>query len=111
MTEEILVPEMRDSKYLGLVPKRNWMGKRKGQRLKYKWKTRPFHHQVAAIKTLLNNGYGGALLMEPRTGKTKVAIDWISILHLAGKVNRVLIFCPVSVMGVWEEQLAMHCPV
>jgi SNF2 family DNA or RNA helicase len=66
---------------------------------------------VAAIKTLLNNGYGGALLMEPRTGKTKVAIDWISILHQAGKVNRVLIFCPVSVMGVWEEQLAMHCPI
>ena len=111
MTEEMFLPEMKDSKYLGLTPKRNWLGRRKGQPLKYKWKTKPFHHQVAAIKTLLNNGYGGALLMEPRTGKTKVAIDWISILHLAGRVNRVLIFCPVSVMGVWEEQLAMHCPI
>jgi SNF2 family DNA or RNA helicase len=35
----------------------------------------------------------------------------VSILHLSGKVNRVLVFCPVSVMGVWEEQFAMHCPV
>jgi SNF2 family DNA or RNA helicase len=106
LTEDIFMPEV--GRY-GV--RRTWYGRKKGETLKYRWKTRPFHHQVAAIKTLLNNGYGGALLMEPRTGKTKVAIDWISILHLSGKVNRVLIFCPVSVMGVWEEQLAMHCPI
>lgn len=111
MTEEMFIPEIRWHHILGPIPRRTWLGRRKGQQLKYKWKTRPYHHQVAAVKTLLMNGYGGALLMEPRTGKTKVAIDWMSIMHMAGKVNRVLIFCPLSVMGVWEEQLAMHCPL
>jgi SNF2 family DNA or RNA helicase len=106
LAEDHFVSDLRNGR-----PDKTWYGKKKGQPLKYRWKTKPFHHQVAAIKTLLNNGYGGALLMEPRTGKTKVAIDWIAILHLAGKVNRVLIFCPVSVMGVWEEQLALHCPI
>lgn len=49
--------------------------------------------------------------MEPRTGKTKVAVDYMSILHLAGKVNRVVVFCPVGVMGVWVDQIAENCPV
>lgn len=77
---------------------------------KYRWKTRPYHHQVAAVKKLLSTGWGGALLMAPRTGKTKTMIDYASILHQAGRVNRVLIFCPVSVMGVWEKEIASHCP-
>jgi SNF2 family DNA or RNA helicase len=111
LTEEIFIPEVRYGRLPVPIVRRTWLGRRKGQTLKYRWKTRPFHHQVAAIKKLLNNGYGGALLMEPRTGKTKVAIDYISIMHLVGKVNRVLIFCPMSVMGVWEDQLKLHCPI
>jgi SNF2 family DNA or RNA helicase len=78
--------------------------------VKYKWKKRPYHHQVRAVKKLLANGYGGALLMEPRTGKTKVAIDYMSILHQAGKVNRVIVICPAGVMGVWIDQLLENCP-
>lgn len=77
----------------------------------YKFKKRPYHHQVEAVKKLLSTGWGGALLMEPRTGKTKVVIDYASILHIRGHVNRVLIFCPVSALGVWEEQLRENCPV
>lgn len=77
---------------------------------KYRWKTRPYVHQVEAVKKLLSNGFGGALLMSPRTGKTKTLIDYASILHQAGKVNRVLIFCPVSVIGVWEREIKTHCP-
>lgn len=76
----------------------------------YKWRTRPYHHQVAAVKKLISTGWGGALLMAPRTGKTKTLIDYASILHQAGRVNRVLIFCPVSVIGVWEAEIATHCP-
>lgn len=76
----------------------------------YKFKTKPYHHQVDALKKLIKNGWGGALLMEPRTGKTKVAIDYASILHLRGHVNRVVIFCPVGVMGVWEQEIPTHCP-
>lgn len=80
-------------------------------RLKYRWKQRPYKHQVAAVKKLLSTGYGGALLMEPRTGKTKVAIDYLSILHMQGKANRVLVVGPVVAIAVWEEQLKANCPV
>ncbi len=77
----------------------------------YKYKTKPYVHQVKALKKLLKKGWGGALLMEPRTGKTKVAIDYMSIMHMAGHVNRVFVFCPVGVMSVWEEEIPLHCPV
>ncbi len=77
----------------------------------YKWQTKPYRHQVAAVKTLLNNGFGGALLMAPRTGKTKTFIDYVSILHTLDRCDRVLIFCPVSVMGVWKDEFKTHCPV
>lgn len=80
------------------------------KRLKYRWKQRPYIHQVAAVKKLLSTGFGGALLMEPRTGKTKVAIDYLSILHAQGKVNRVLVIGPVVALGVWKQQLEDNCP-
>jgi len=76
----------------------------------YKFKTKPYKHQVQALKFLMSTGFGGALLMEPRTGKTKTAIDYISMLHQAGHVNRALIICPNGVMGVWEEEIPKHCP-
>lgn len=78
--------------------------------MKYRWKTRPFRHQVEAVKKLLSNGFGGALLMAPRTGKTKTMIDYASCLYLKGRANRILIFCPLSVIGVWEEEIKNHCP-
>lgn len=78
--------------------------------MKYRYKTRPYVHQVKGLKKLLSTGWGGALLMEPRTGKTKTAIDYASVLHLQGEVNRVLVFAPVGVMGVWEEEIPRHCP-
>lgn len=78
---------------------------------RYVFKTTPYVHQVKALKKLLSTGWGGALLMEPRTGKTKVALDYASILHERGHVNRVIIFCPVGVMGVWEAEIPKHCPV
>ena len=49
--------------------------------------------------------------MEPRTGKTKTTVDYLSILHKAGKVDRVVILCPLSVIGVWEDEFAAHSPV
>lgn len=76
----------------------------------YRYKKKPYKHQVKALKKLLSTGFGGALLMEPRTGKTKVAIDYLSVLHQAGKVNRVVIVCPVGVMGVWIDELKANCP-
>ena len=106
---DVDVPEMKKS-YGGYRPKRSMTGRRKGQRLTYKWKKRPYAHQVEAVKKLLSTGFGGGLLMEPRTGKTKVAVDYASILHAAGKVNRVVVFCPVNALGVWEDEIAANCP-
>lgn len=78
---------------------------------RYIFKQRPYKHQVRALKKLFSTGFGGALLMEPRTGKTKVAVDYMSILHMQDKVSRVLVIGPVVAAGVWEEQLEANCPV
>lgn len=78
--------------------------------MKYRFKRRPYRHQVAALKKLLSTGWGGALLMDPRTGKTQVAIDFASVLHQKGEVNRVLILAPLGVMGVWEDEIEAVCP-
>lgn len=53
---------------------------------------------------------GFALLMAPRTGKTKTSIDLASIYHQRGAVNRVVVICPVSVIDVWIQEIQTHCP-
>lgn len=78
--------------------------------MKYRFKTTPYAHQVAALKKMRELRFNGALLMAPRTGKTKVAIDSAAILHQAGECDRVVVVCPVSVIGVWEAEIALHCP-
>lgn len=79
--------------------------------MKYPWKTKPYKHQVKAVKHLLNQKYGGALLMEPRTGKTKTTIDWLSILAMKKVIDRVVIVCPPRVMGTWVQEFHAHCPL
>lgn len=76
----------------------------------YKFKTKPYRHQVAALKKLMELHGVGALLMEPRTGKTKVAIDFVSMAHQVGQCNRVLVVCPSAIIDVWVDEIAMHCP-
>lgn len=76
----------------------------------YKFKTRPYAHQKEALRKLISNGFGGALLMEPRTGKTKTTIDYMSMLYMKRGVRRFLVVCPTRVMGVWAEELHAHCP-
>lgn len=49
--------------------------------------------------------------MEPRTGKTKVAIDYLSILAAAGKIDRAVVVAPARVLDVWIEQFHEHCPL
>lgn len=81
----------------------------------YKPKKKPYAHQVRAIKAALKHyregNQGFALLMDPRTGKTKVAVDVASILHEFEEVNRVLVVGPVVAIQVWKEQLEENCPV
>ena len=80
--------------------------------MKYKFQRTPYAHQKRALRKLASSpgGYGGALLMEPRTGKTKVAVDFGAMLHQAKGVTRVLIICPNSVMGVWEREIKANLP-
>ena len=79
----------------------------------YKWKRRPYRHQVEAVKQAvraLQKTGGFALLMAPRTGKTKTASDISAIMHLKGLVNRVLIVCPISAIDVWVKELEANVP-
>ena len=78
--------------------------------MKYHFKTKPWPHQVEGLKRALQQGSIG-FLWEPGTGKTKVTIDWICALHMKEGVSRVLIVCPLSVIGVWEDELAIHAPI
>lgn len=77
----------------------------------YRFKKRPYKHQKQALRKLIQNGFGGALLMEPRTGKTKTAIDYVSILAQKGKIDRVVIICPPRVMDVWVQEFHDNCPL
>lgn len=76
----------------------------------YPFKTQPYDHQIKALKRALKLKRC-ALLMEPRTGKTKVSIDYLSALALAGKLDRAVIVAPARVLDVWVEEFHTHCPV
>src|SRR6478736_10076271 len=79
--------------------------------LKYEFKTTPYPHQVRALKKVVKNKRG-ALFMPMRSGKTKTAIDWCGALNTKySDFNKVLIVCPLSVVGVWRHQFKLHCPV
>jgi len=78
--------------------------------LKYKFKTKPYAHQVKALKKLLKNG-GGGLFMEMGTGKTKVAIDYACAMHTAKGITRILVVCPKSVISVWHTEIPKHAGV
>ena len=47
---------------------------------------------------------GCALLMEMGTGKTITSIAITGALANAGRIRRVLIVAPLSILGVWEEE-------
>jgi SNF2 family DNA or RNA helicase len=78
--------------------------------VKYTFKTRPYKHQLVAFKRALRQRHL-AVLWEPRLGKSKLIIDWACAEHLRGNVNRALIICPLSVIGVWEDEWATHAPI
>lgn len=76
--------------------------------MKVSFKTKPYAHQRQALRFLWSN-HGGGLLMEPGTGKTKVAIDYCSALEQAShKLRRILVVAPLGVLGVWEDELKKH---
>src|ERR1051326_2394817 len=80
--------------------------------MRYKWKTKPYEHQVHAVRKMLKRGRRGvALLMDPRTGKTKATIDWLSILAQGEAIDRAVIICPNRVIDVWVTEFHTHSPL
>jgi superfamily II DNA or RNA helicase len=62
-----------------------------------------YPHQVAAFKQFRNLRVF-ALFMECRSGKTKVAIDIMTNHILSGEIEKVIWFCPVSVIETAKWQ-------
>lgn len=77
---------------------------------RYKFKTKPYKHQRQALKRILGSDFGAALLMEPRTGKSKVTIDYMSVMNQLGRIDRVVIISPNRIIGTWVQEIHIHCP-
>ena len=76
----------------------------------YKFKTKPYAHQVTALEKSWNKE-NYAYFMEMGTGKTKVLIDNVAMLYDKGKIDGVLIVAPKGVVKTWyEQELPTHLP-
>ena len=83
-------------------------------------KAKPYRHQQEAFDFAcrmfgLTDGQqrsaGCSLLMEMGCGKTLVAIAVACILYQFGLIDRVLVVAPLSVLGVWESEVARFAGV
>jgi SNF2 family DNA or RNA helicase len=82
--------------------------------VKYRWRTKPYHHQIRAVKFAMRQfkaGRGVAFLMEPRTGKTKATIDTLCILHKLHGLRKVVIIAPNRVLDTWVDEIHTHSPL
>jgi len=78
--------------------------------MNYKFKTKPYKHQMTALEKSWNRETF-AYFMEMGTGKTKVLIDNLAMLYDKGKVNGALIIAPKGVVGTWyNNELPTHLP-
>ena len=78
--------------------------------MNYKFKTKPYKHQLTALEKSWNKETY-AYFMEMGTGKTKVLIDNVAMLYDKGKVDGVLIIAPKGVVGTWyNQEIPTHLP-
>jgi SNF2 family DNA or RNA helicase len=78
--------------------------------MNYKFKTKPYKHQLTALEKSWNKETY-AYFMEMGTGKTKVLIDNMSMLYDKGKIDGALIVAPKGVVKTWyEQELPTHLP-
>jgi len=71
--------------------------------MNYKFKTKPYAHQLTALEKSWNKE-NFAYFMEMGTGKTKVLIDNVAMLYDKGKIDGALIIAPKGVVKTWYEQ-------
>lgn len=76
-------------------------------------KVQPYAHQKAAfdfacgkfgLAPSASRSRGVALLMEMGCGKTLTAIGITGVLFQTGKISRVLVVAPLSILGVWQSE-------
>jgi len=72
----------------------------------YKFKIKPFAHQVTALERGWQRPEFG-LFMEMGTGKSKVLIDNLGMLYQAGEINFALVIAP---KGVYRNWVAKEIP-
>jgi len=83
---------------------------RKNKNMNYKFKLKPYKHQLTALEKSWNKETY-AYFMEMGTGKTKVLIDNMSMLYDKGKIDGALIVAPKGVVKTWyEQELPTHLP-
>ena len=69
----------------------------------YKFKTKPFEHQLKALEMSWDKPYY-ALFMDMGTGKSKVLIDTIAMLYDKGEIDSALIIATKGVYKNWYTQ-------
>jgi SNF2 family DNA or RNA helicase len=78
--------------------------------MNYKFKTKPFAHQLKALEMSWDKKVF-AYFMEMGTGKSKVLIDNMSILYDKGLINGALIIAPKGVYKNWfDSEIPTHMP-
>ena len=71
----------------------------------------PYRHQEEAfafVQKLMGSPQGGgaALLMEMGTGKTITSVAIAGELRNRGRIRRLLVVAPLSILGVWKDEFA-----
>ena len=79
-------------------------------------KAKPYRHQMEAFHFACDlfgtlpgsrrESGGCALLMEMGTGKSLTAVAITGALANAGRIRRVLVVAPLSILGVWEAEFS-----
>ena len=76
--------------------------------MNYKFKTKPYAHQLTALEMSWNKEVF-AYFMEMGTGKSKVLLDNIAMLYDKGKIDSVLIVAPKGVYKNWyDSEIPIH---
>jgi SNF2 family DNA or RNA helicase len=78
--------------------------------MNYKFKTKPYGHQLDALEASCNKEVF-AYFMEMGTGKSKVLLDNAAILYDKGEINALLLIAPKGVYKNWyDSEIPTHLP-
>jgi len=82
--------------------------RKKKQIMNYKFKTKPYGHQLDALKASWDKEVF-AYFMEMGTGKSKVLLDNAAILYDKGEINALLLIAPKGVYKNWfDSEIPTH---